>query len=527
MRAVVETVPPSEEEFAALVDSLAVDPNQQELIDLLREEHSFYNQRGTVTIVQMRGWVLLAIARTTLTDDALVFVLEELDTGVDPYLVAAAACALRSYPNPNPALARFVMRAVQQIRYHDDPVSFKEYGAYAVSSDATSPLRELFKTLAWLGPHAKEVLPEIEGVARSGGLSKKALVEAERALEAIRAADLSEPDSDCCSLPEGLLSKFSWSRKSRGASTPIASTLFEDQSGEQITFQEFFCARPSIVVFFYTRCDNPLKCSLTVAKLARVQKLLEQQGLAGQINTAAITYDPAFDLPNRIRNYGKDRDVSMSAGHRMLRAIDGLGALRRHFKLGVNFIESLVNRHRIEAYVLDREGRIAASFERLHWEEREVVDRAIEVLNEKDDEPIPASSAKRLSMSRAAGPVFGTLASLAVAFFPKCPICWAAYLSLFGVAGLIQIPYSPWLQPVFVTVMLINVFSVWLRARFTGRWWPLYLVSAGALLILISTMKLGAEAAAIPGIVMTLAGSLWNALNSARLRPSLAKRLQY
>ena len=40
----------------------------------------------------------------------------------------------------------------------------------------------------------------------------------------------------------------------------------------------------------------------------------------------------------------------------MLRVIDDNDALRRHFELGVNFIESLVNRHRIEVYILDAEG---------------------------------------------------------------------------------------------------------------------------------------------------------------------------
>jgi protein SCO1/2 len=120
------TTTPSESEFADLVDSLAADPDRrQQLTDLLREDHPFYDQRGAATIVEMRGWVLLALARTKISDDELLFVLEELDTGVDPYLVAAAACALRSYPNPNSALAPYVLRALSQIRYHDDPVSFQ------------------------------------------------------------------------------------------------------------------------------------------------------------------------------------------------------------------------------------------------------------------------------------------------------------------------------------------------------------------------------------------------------------------
>ena len=88
--------------------------------------------------------------------------------------------------------------------------------------------------------------------------------------------------------------------------------------------------------------------------------------------------------PRVLRAYAQDRAVRMDAGHRMLRATDGMDALCAYFQLGVNFIESLVNRHRIEVYILDAEGRIAASFERIHWDEQEDTARAIEVLTEKN-----------------------------------------------------------------------------------------------------------------------------------------------
>jgi len=160
--------------------------------------------------------------------------------------------------------------------------------------------------------------------------------------------------------------------------------VLQDQDGELLKFVEFFSGSPSIVVFFYTRCDNPMKCSLSVTKLARVQKLLDAQGLARRIRTAAITYDPEFDRAERLRVYGKDRAVRMDENHRMLRAIEGNDALREYFELGVNFIESLVNRHRIELYILDAAGRIAGSFERLHWDEEQIVTRAVETLKEKE-----------------------------------------------------------------------------------------------------------------------------------------------
>ena len=83
--------------------------------------------------------------------------------------------------------------------------------------------------------------------------------------------------------------------------------------------------------------------------------------------------DPEFDHSKRLRRYGEARDVRMDVRHRMLRTTEGVDSLRRHFRLGVNFIESLVNRHRIEIYILDAEGRIAASFERIHWDEQQVV----------------------------------------------------------------------------------------------------------------------------------------------------------
>src|SRR6187397_1057641 len=153
----------SEPEFAALVEALSADPaRRDQLSELLRESHPVYDGRGTASIVRMRGWVLLALARGEVPDAALIFVLEELDAGADAYLVAAAARALRSYPRPTEALAPFVMRALTNLRYRDEPVSFESYGEYTVSSAGTSPVRELLTTLAWLGPHARGIVHDLE-----------------------------------------------------------------------------------------------------------------------------------------------------------------------------------------------------------------------------------------------------------------------------------------------------------------------------------------------------------------------------
>src|SRR5262245_15285832 len=517
----------SEAQFATLVNALSTDPaGRAQLIDLLREDHPAYDQRGSAAVVRMRGWIRNALAVAALTDESLLFVLEELDAGRDPYLVAAAARALRAYPDRSAAFAPFLIRAIANVRYHDEPVTFDRYGQYATaSSSATTAVCELIATLAWLGPQARAVRAEVEALRAAGdGLSKKYRTDLDRAVTAIGVgedeADDAHDEAACCRLPLGLGSLRTWSRDARRGAGPIDSTRFEDQDGASTTFGEFFRGQPSIVVFFYTRCDNPQKCSLTVAKLARIQHMLAERGLADRIRTAAITYDPAFDVADRLRGYGRSRGVRMDPNHRLLRATGGpddIAALRRHFSLGVNFIESLVNRHRIEVYVLDGDGRIAASFERIHWDETEVVDRAVTHLNEPSMSQ-PAAAATPVASPAAPGatiaPIVGTWASIAFAFLPKCPMCWAAYLSMFGIANLAQTPYPLWMRPALVVLMMVNLGSVWIRGRSTGRMSAFYLVAAGAAAILLSKTAAVLEPLAVVGVVLTLAGSLVSVFRS-------------
>lgn len=230
--------PQTEESFRDLVEELADD--QSQLIALLQEDHPAYDQRGTTTVSRMRGWVVLALARINLPDAALPFVLEELDTGVDAYLVATAAFALRSYPTPSPAFAPFVVRAITNIRYRDERLLLDQYGGYAIGSAGTTPVRELLATLLWLGPHARALAPEIE-LLRSGpsALNKKYHPSIEQSLSAIGTA---AETTDCCQLPDGVRDLFSWTRATRTDSAPLESTVFEDQKGQPVTLASSFTA---------------------------------------------------------------------------------------------------------------------------------------------------------------------------------------------------------------------------------------------------------------------------------------------
>jgi len=413
-----------EAQFAAEVEQLVRaggNDGRRALIGLCDESHPAYQEQPTSAVNRMRGWVLESLCRTgPLPDEAVPFVLEELETAHDSYLIAVAASCLRTYPQPLASFAPALSEASRNAPGVEAPVTLGVYGGLGPPRGAaTSPMKELAATIDWMGPQA--VLPE---------------------------------DSCCAELPEGIVRLFRrrMSPSSSASQRAVDGVALEDHTELTRSFRERFRGQPSIVVFFYTRCDNPLKCTLTISKLARVQSILENRGLFDQIHTAGISYDPAYDTPERLLRYGRNRGFRVdNDGHFLLRAPEQLEILKRHFELGVSFFESLVSRHRIDVFVLDREGRVAFTFQRLNWSESEAVDRAAALLGKK---PPPA--------------VLSPIAGIAASVVPKCPVCWATYMSAIGVTGSVPVLGSVTLKVLAAFLLTIHLILALWRIRSTG-----------------------------------------------------------
>jgi protein SCO1/2 len=361
----------AEEHIAALVDAVKEHPRRRDcLVALLPEQISQYAGRSANATVRMRGYIIAAFGQVGLPAAALPYVLEELESGRDPYLVAAAATALRGLDRPTSQVVPFLLKAIENVRYADDAVSFDSYRPRWPLPNHTTAIEEILKTFAWLGPDAQSARPALEALHDH----PEATSPSARATLLGVLAGLGDGTAGCCEIPTSVTDHCA------GAAghdlTVPAGVELEDQDGRPLTFGDFFGGRPSVVVFFYTRCDNPNKCSLTITKLAALQRALREHGLQGRVGTAAITYDPAYDLPPRLRAYGKNRGVIFDDSDRFLRTTAGLGALQEYFDLGVNFGQASVNRHRIELFVLDHEVAIAARFTRLQWNLDQVLHHA-------------------------------------------------------------------------------------------------------------------------------------------------------
>lgn len=333
---------------------------------LLDERHPVYRGVSTPVVSRMRAALLLALGHRALPTRALPFVMEELESAHDAWLTAVAAHVLRKYPEPSPSFARPLLSAILYIRHRDLVVRLANYAGHGPGGGTTTVMAEVMLTIAWLGRSGTACLSSLEDLlAENPGPATSAMVAA--AIKAIREDDHT-PAAECCGCQESPRPAV------RVASKDISDLRLQDHSGAELTFADIFHGRPSIVAFFYTRCDNPAKCPLTMYKFGCLQRLLHESGLGDSIGTAAITYDPEYDRPERLLQFAQSWGATPSPLHRVLRTVEDFSALRDYFELGVNFGASgIVNRHQLEAFVLDRHGHIAHVVTRRRWDEAELV----------------------------------------------------------------------------------------------------------------------------------------------------------
>jgi protein SCO1/2 len=358
--------------IAAFADQVRARPAlREELLPLLREQSPVYAGRSANDAERLRGYLLASFESTGLPPEALACVLEELETGMHPYAVAAAARALRGAHSVPPRTVPLLLAAIDRIRLSDDFVCFDGWDA-CPGDGSTTALMELLRTIAWLGPRTTEANAALIDIAGSAAAFSPAVHD--EIAKAVAATTATAPAHCCCVEKQATPGVT----PQRDALLPppdddVATLELEDQDGARLTFADFFVGRPSVITFFYTRCMNPNKCSLNITKLGRLQRRLETEDMQQRVNVAAVTYDPAFDLPQRLRAYGADRGVSFDRHNRILRTTGGFERLQRRFDLGVGYGGATVNRHRSELFILDGAGRTHLAVTRTLWDEDEVV----------------------------------------------------------------------------------------------------------------------------------------------------------
>ncbi|MEL6105583.1 MAG: SCO family protein [Planctomycetota bacterium] len=501
-----------EEAFAAFVDSRSTD-NRSSLVELLRERHPIYSGRSTNSIHRMRGYLMAAFERTGLPGTALPYVLETLESSFHPYTVAGAARALRGVDRVHPSFANYLVKAIFQVWRADQPVSFESYHVQWPLETFSTAVTEILETLEGFGGRAISALGDLKIIDQDYQelLPSSVLEKLQATIHAIECGD-SRATESCCSLPVIPNSSH------RLADQDDFDPLLEDQDGREVAWNEYFRDRYSVLAFFYTRCTNPKKCTLTIQTLVRVQRMLRDRGVGELVRTAAISYDTEYDHHGVLRAYGDARRFAFSADNRMFRVTRGFTQVLESLDLGVNYKGDIVNHHRIEFFLLDCDGNVVDSFVRLKVDPETLVDAVCMRVEAGDNDgaggPPATSSPSKRGLSHYVNGFLSLLLPLGVALFPKCPFCWASYMGILGLAGFGTIPYMPWLLPLLLVTMGVNLCLLfWGADRRNGKL-PFVLSCAGTVHMLI-VWGFGREEPLflIPGMLLLAGGAFLNSLS--------------
>ena len=503
----------TEIQFAEWIDQTSVNQNRH-LADLLYERHPVYEGRSTNVMLRMRGYAMARFEQIGLPNKALPYVLEALESSFDPYMVAAAAKALRGMKQPHPQTTAYLIKAIYNIWQNDQPISFSQYHVQWPLKTYTTALIEIFTTIKWMGNYAQKILVDLELILTDFGhhLNSNSRLHLSEAIDAVKIDDR-VAEVECCDLPLNLQSVRSSKTQYVNAKS-FPNLLLEDQQGEQFQWGDFFEGKPTLLAFFYTRCMNPRKCTLTIQKLAAIQSKLNEHKISEEIRVVAITYDPNHDTVGALKTYGLARKFLFDENNKMCRVPYKFNSVVSAFDLGVNFNESIVNQHRIELFLLDKDGAVKESFLRLQTEIETIVNALKDVLsNEKSIENrISTFSKMQWRIKPKANGVLSVILSILIAFFPKCPICWAVYLSAFGVSSLQRIPYSPWLIPWIILAMVLSLFILYRNARIRNGLVPFWISLFGFLLV-GSGYLLSLQLTSIVGIILIFIGAILNSLS--------------
>lgn len=464
---------------------------------LLDEAHDAYAQCSSQEVARRRGWILSRLARQPRIAESLPVVLETLHTAQEPYLLAAASRALTRAGDPDACFAPGLLRAISTLCSRDDFVDLQHWGGVAHDDTGPTALTEAVEALVWLGklvaldPKMLRLLAAQPGMPPEHRMTIKEVMSAQ--------AQWACGFDDCCTFAPPPHKHFG------GATVDVRGVRFENQKGAISAWTEHFIGRPCVVAFFYTRCDNPAKCSLTITKLAQVQRLLAATALQGTVQIAAISYDGDFDSPVRMRDYVQARGLQLDALCTVLRIMDGASEVRRYFGSGVNFVGTLVNWHRVEVFLLDACGKPSVAYARREWQPEEVIADLRTIVSSNSTRPW-LTSLKNLTP---------TLWALPIALLPKCPICGATYLSASGLGALPLLDGWVMFWPVALILLSANVLLVVRTARRSGRLLPAAVAACGALLMAVPGLAFGSPTELVLGFVLVALGSVMSVVRFA------------
>jgi protein SCO1/2 len=154
----------------------------------------------------------------------------------------------------------------------------------------------------------------------------------------------------------------------------VPNETFINQDGRHIHLNDYR-GKVLALTFIYSRCPLPDFCMRMSNHFAKVQNALrKERSLDGRWHLLSVSFDPKFDSPAVMKEYGKNYGADFSlwefatdpdtSGRAVMQLADG-------FDLEYEADEGLIN-HNLRTVLIDKEGKLARVIKGNEWTPDEV-----------------------------------------------------------------------------------------------------------------------------------------------------------
>lgn len=346
-------------------------PAAEVLSALLPYRSALYRDRDKMQVVRLRAYLVVTLAEIGFPRSALpalVDTLAHVDETVPALELTASAYAVRSLGADGRAFVPYLLDALH-VRSGAHEVSLERYDPVYPRSEATTVQLEAMRSLARVATAGDpEVAEVLRGIVRdiTGQHDPRLIREARAALDEIAARPAAGERPSIASLT--------------GDAAPAPRRLenlgiaYVDQDGRTGVLADLV-DRPTLVTFFYTRCQNGKKCPMTIARLAALQRKLDEAGLAGRVRLLAVTYEPQIDGPRRLARHTSARGLDLGDGVLALQLDSARqDALLAELGIEVSYNAGWVNAHGVQLTLLGAGGELVAAYRDVAWRTETVLE---------------------------------------------------------------------------------------------------------------------------------------------------------
>jgi cytochrome oxidase Cu insertion factor (SCO1/SenC/PrrC family) len=368
------------------------------LSSMLPYQSEIYQNRDKWEVLRLRSYILLTLGEIGFPDSAIPILVDALAYVDERMKVVELGSAIKVVGNfgvEGSLFGESVISAYNRV-FSDEEFSLERYEVGFSKDEATTIQIEIVRSLGKIcnkkDDYAIKFLNSVLTSSDDFGFDKRVTTEAQRSLNIILQRE-SDRKTDK-GISKGLLHLCTYDKKERSNETPGILNGIErspyieakdrkevinknisltDHNGIKGEFTELI-DRPTLLTFFYTRCQNDRKCSATISHLASLQNHLRNLSLSNKVRLVAVTFEPQHDSPDLLKRYLTDRGVKLGNEAMAIKLeSEGHKALLEEMHIPVGYNSGWVNGHGIEAVLLDKDKRIARKYNSLFWNTSELL----------------------------------------------------------------------------------------------------------------------------------------------------------